>query len=1012
MVRRRQEDLRPVQQLTPKATPVQQFFGFNPPAPVSAIAIDFASVSRSLAGIAKSGKQRRFKQQEKGATAAEEFFASTEGTGVPENQSYEAWKIFATEQGLSEAASVAGQKRLSRLQGRQIASGVTAALTAKVATAIQAGEEDLDLGKFQREVFEEQDIDLSKLDSLQMEGFAGPYNETLINQEGVIRASVVQRETQQIHNGAREDLQETLGQVDVTADEIQETYDLLATQEIGAILPKNRKNIIVDALVQEAGSNPDPNDYLRALRAAMTIDSGGGTLLGEDNSPYRTTEGRQSGTIAARLGQLEKDAVARSLTFAREEEGRATAARSIIKSSTEGWYESIDQLTLSAVTDVEFEGLRDQMQVAIQHSSQGNSDLGENGAARLLSEWTSVAVAARRARLSSVNSRNSEQRRAQESDSFKNADRLIYDVRTNALSIEEAGANLQASLIIGDEAYAGQASRIIREFQSLQTAGSMFKNTEAAPVLEEFRDTKFMAGLNVSTGRTLQAKHRAVLNGLQESFDSVTESLAYTSATSQDTRDGLIQNWRTSEEVTQFREILESIQNDSREQISTMTEELQNAVRFGDLRVLKEIESDPDQDPERQARARDAQFSLQESIVPRNMPTFQMTQRQLVAILAPEGELAEEVAAGGDLTKAMNVKLLGASAQLEATIAIEMATLMEANSLKSEPLSLQDMQRQANALALDIVVKEREELGNGTSVSIEQEFGAESVTPVMDARATASTTNQLRDLAIQRGVLGVEAYFPATTLDTAAGVKKLKALGKDYFSSLDDYYRMDLETSPEDRREVLESLETQTRTTINEIIETREDGELSEANQQRLLFILQSTPNVASLTDIGDTGHMVFRTEASKESIAEGRREVTRLKAAEATSLMRRKLNRQRRPGGGTFTGTLRNIAGDFGVNRFGTDYSEIRSDREDAEEHLEELVRLEEGDAKLKIDITEAVVQSKINPYTVPWAGSFEILQKYRDDQPENFKAFMDVLQIPENDYDNFMDQQRKVYR
>lgn len=1015
MVRRRQEDLRPVQQLRPQASPVQQFFGFRPASPVAAIAIDFASVSRSLAGIAQTGKQRKFRQQEEGAKAGEEFFASTEGTGVPENQSYEAWKVFATERGLSEAASVAGQKRLSRLQGRQVASGITAALTAKVAAAIQAGEEDLDLSEFQKEVFEEQEVDLSKLDALQMEGFAGPYNETLINLEGVLESAIVQRETQQIHNGAREDMQETLGQTDVTTEEIQETFGLMATQEIGAILPKNRKNIIVDALIQEAGSNPDPDDYLRALRAAMLIDSGGGTLLGEDNSPYRNSDGRESGTIAARLGLLEKAAVTRSLVFSREEEGRASAARSLAISNAPGWFESLDRLNLENFTDAEFEDLRDQMQASIQNTTQDDPNLGTNDPARLLSEWTKAGLLARRGRRTAINSQNSEERRAQEFNSFVSTDRLIYEMRTSALSTEDGMDKLRASLLTGDDTYAGNAVRIKREAVSLQTAGSLFNNPEAASVLEEFRDTKFMAGLNVSEGRVLQEKHRSVLDGLQESYNTVTQGLAWRNAAAsgdQDALDGLTQQWRNSEEVTQLREILESLQDDSRKQVSALSEEMQNAIRFGDFRVLKEIEGDPNQATERQESARDAQFSLQESIVPRNMPTFVLTQKRLVAALAAEGDLAEIIRERGDLTKAMNVHLLGASAELEAAISIAMSDLMDSNSLKASPLSLQEMQRQANEIGLEVTIESREKQGDGTGIAIQRAFGAESVTPVMQARTEANEINQIRDRALNRGSLGVEAYFPSTTSERVAGAEKLEDLGRDYFNSLDEYYSMTPDTSPEDRREILETLESQTRSTINEIVETREDGKLSEANQQRLLFILQSTPNVASLTDIGDTGHMVFRTSADRDAIVRGRQEVTNLKAAEALTLMRRRLNSQGKPAGGSITGQLHNLAGDFGINKFGTNFTEAKSERQKAEKNLAELVRLDEGDAKLKIDITKAVIDGRINPYTVPWAGSFEILQKYRDSKPEKFKAFMDVLQIPENDYDNFMSQQRKAYR
>lgn len=992
MVRRRQQDLTPGPQqqiVAPKASAINLSFGARAPKPVDKIAFDFRSLSRSLDALSRRSSQDRTRKYEKTAEDARQVFLKAQLEGADsENELFERWQEFASNNGLTEAATVHGQREIARATGRGKAAHILGQVRIKVETALQGeGTIPEDSDTFFKEALETAEIDLDKLDFYQMEGFGPLVDRGRIEFDESLAQEEYMRDTAIIHEAAQSRVVGYFNGTELSVEGLSEIVGGLSTSENGSLYPVNRKPILMNALAEmQVNLKGDSEAFLEILDVVDELDFGG-TKFGEDQSSPDLPNGRQGQTYALQLAKMRSAAVQSADSEALKWQVLSTAKINKAIGTTAEYNESLDLGDDGILTNEEMGQLHEEISGLLSNAGLTRAEVASG-----MQKWSlamrNLQAGVRTGTSASIAARKTEQKDA--------VDAMASRLTRGEYTPEDVFSMLDvpgAEEVYGPRGLMQLKSeaKSAAEFTSFTTHPTTKRVGEILSTREGFEGLSAdeLSALNDSADDTLAEIQSAFKDMLRNAISLPPGPLQLQ-----------VEEFVKSSLVTDAVKAHRSAQEEARIKTSNREVELKRITGTLNTEALRVMAGDESLPTALRVKAEEGLILADQRGIPQTWGQFNGFMGELGALFGIDeanvhGIDDERI---GALSALIDRQQAGAATEF---VSIAQEHFRQGLVGNDRPVTI--VQKEALEFAMGVFEKKA-----STPVARlirAQDFGGKPLVEAIEANdADAKARNKRVSTAALKQVRNFNVYFQDDPTRTSASPAAIRAIGKDLFEAAELRYGM--EPGATGWAEANQNLQIESRRAANEILESLGDDGLTNEQGKQLFQLGQITPGFWSLDDIATTGRINFRTEGNKDDIVRIR-EKLHTSATEANRLVK------------AVTDAFPNRSPR--MRRFLLDRSPLGKQLRGAQakqrkdiKTLEKALDLSYGLDNDKVMTGEvaltAVTDKNINPLTVPWKRSYEELLKYKNEKPTNWTKFKAAMGIV--DEEQFLAEQRKLFQ
>ncbi len=999
MARRRQQDLEEQQIVAPKASAVQLSFGVTAPKPVESIAFDFRNLSRSLDSLSRRANQDRDRKYEKTAEEARQVFARAQLEGLDdENELFDRWQKHAASLGLTEAATVHGQREIARATGRGKAASVISMVRIKVENALQSEEgvpEDSDT--FWKEALKEAGVDLRTLDFYQMEGFGPLSLKARAEFDQSLGEEDVMRDTAFLYAAAQSRVVGYLQGPELTIEGLSEVVGGLSTSENGSLFPINRKPVLMNALKQmQVTLDGDAESFLEIMDLADDLDFGG-TRFADDQSGPELADGKTGEAYALQLARMRRQGVQTADKEAVQWQIKSTAQINKAVGSTPEYHQTLNTADDVILTEEEIGILEEEVSGLL-----ANQGLTLGQVAQSMQGWS----ASMRTLQAGVRSGTAAEIKARRTQQEIEARVIGARLATGDYTPEDVFA--MTSVYGAEEVYGTEG---IINLRRAAKAAADLQTFTTNPITERIgallSDVSGFEGLSASEMATLSDESDQTLAEIQSAFqDMVNKSQSLPPAALQLN----IENFLKSPIVTDAVELKRKSNEDARIKTADRNVKLVEITGVLNTEALQAMRDDNSLPTLIREKAAAGLILADQKSVVQTWGQFNSFLRELGSLLDIENASKVLDTDIGSLEAVLDRQAADAATRFS-TIAREHFT----QSLAGNTRTISVVQKEALEFALRSMEKEASQESQ-RALNAERLGGSKllEATNNNDLEVAERNTRVKADRSKNRREF--DTLFPnlpgASSL-TRANESNLRDISNRLFTAAETVYGM--EPGSDGWSAAQQELQIQGRAAANDILTSNESGELSNEDGQRLFNIGQVVPGFYSLDDIAETGQIVHRTEGNKALIVKLQAEQMAIEKSFAVSEARRDAAIAR---------NASTIGGRKGRVEAFVDREVFALLQETHQKFIEKqqvahnkvLAAMKEArdfsgdDVQSASSALEATTDSNLNALTVPWKRSFEELMKYKNEKQVNWPKFLAAIGIV--DEDQFLKEQKRIFQ
>lgn len=1001
MARKRQQDLTPgpqTQIVAPKASAVNLSFGARIPKPVDLIAFDFRGLSRTLDTLAGRASQDRKRLYERTAEEARQVFIKAQLEGVDsENELFERWQEHAANSGLTEAATVHGQREIARATGRGKAAHLISQVRIKVEMALQSEDEvPENSSTFWKEALETAEIDLDGLDFYQMEGLGPLMERSRIEFDEALAQEEYMRDTAVIHEAAQSRVIGYFEGPELSVAGLSEIVGGLSTSENGSLYPVNRKPILLNALIEaQVKLDDDPEAFLDIMDVADELDFGG-TKFSDDQSSPDLPGGNKGETYALQLARMRRTAVQNADRRAVNWQVRSQAKINKATGITAEYYQSIDLADDGILSNEEIGSLHEEISRLL-----GNAGLTTAEVAQSMLAWSADMRTAQ----SGVRTGSSADRRERKDEQALQTDLMISLLVRNEVTSEDVLDMTNVSGAV--ELYGAKgvvaiqlAAKTADEFATFTTHPITKRVGEILSTREGFE------GLSADELATLNDTADQTLAEVQSAFQvMMTRSSALPTAALQAEIEGFLKSSLVTDAVESHRKV----QEEARIKTADRDVELKRITGFLNTTAMRAMAGDQSLPTAIRVKAEEGIALADRNSIPQTWGQYNGFLGRLGALFNIDkgDKLGFDDETIGALSSLIDRQQAGAATEFVAIAQEHFRQGLEGNE---RPVTV--VQKEALEFAMEIF-----EQRSSTPVARlirAQDFGGKELVTATENNDSEAKKRNIR-IEAARGLnsrsFEIKFRLALTNPETRANESNIKDISDDLYDAASVVYGM--EPGAPGWAEAQQQLQIEGRKAANEILSDLDGGELTPEQGQQLFNIGQITPGFWSLDDIAETGMLTHRTKGNEELIIKLQAEQSALEREIAPVLKQRleMIAKEASTIGGRRP--LFNVDAQI-FARLSDQRDVFLKKQQKAHRKVRDAIKkareFNENVLAVPTEAIKAVTDGNINPLTVPWKRSYEELLKYKNERPENWIKFLAA--IGNVDETQFLKEQRLIYK